>query len=117
MLQIAPSQIDAFAQAGVRGLAPRIDAWLQGAAPGWTALAPAVRETELARMLDLAQACGMYSERDYAVFAWVCAMLGPGWASQLSKPELRQVLQSPEWTPEAKLMRLDETFKLDRRSR
>lgn len=117
MLQIAQSQIDAFAQAGVQGLAPRIDAWLLDAAPAWAALDPAVREAELAKMLDLGQTYGMHSERDYAVFAWVCAILGPGWADQLSKPELRQVLQSPEWTPEAKLMRLDETFKLDRRTR
>lgn len=112
MIKISHTQLDALAQDGVQALAPRIGAWLNEVSSAWRSADPAQRQDALPRMLDLAKASGMQSERDYAVFAWICVSLGSNWLDRLSKPDVQSMLRSPEWEPESKLMRLDETFKL-----
>lgn len=117
MLQISQEMFDAFAEDALVALARRIDGWLPGVAPAWTALAPDRRRTELDAMVALAHDSGMETERDVSVFAWVCAVIGMDWRARLSEPEIASMLSSPEWTCEAKLLRLDETFGLSEAAR
>ncbi len=112
MLNISDATWAAFQHQSRHRLVPRIDAWLIDVVSAWKTAAPAVRQNELGRMVALATESRMEVERDYAVFAWVCVMLGPDWHQRLADPEIRDRLLSTEFTPEAKLMALDEMFGL-----
>lgn len=116
MLQISQRQLDALSLQQALSLAPGIDGWLTTTLPSWAQMKGAMRLDQLACMLTLARTFGMHSRRDYAVFCWACASQGANFADPLSKPDLHEALKSTEWSPEAKLLRISEAFKLERQN-
>lgn len=112
MLHISNDIVGAFSRDASIKLMQRIDVWLLGVTPAWRTIAPERRQRELGDVVMLARDSGMSSERDVSVFAWICAMLGPDWRARMSAAEVASMLASPEWDCEAKLMRLDEIFRL-----
>lgn len=112
MLQISQEMFEAFSEDALVVLARRIDAWLPEVAPAWAAIAPEQRRIELDAMVSRAIDSGMETERDVSVFAWICTALGADWRARLAEQDTASMLASPEWDCEAKLLRLDETFRL-----
>lgn len=110
MLIISPAQMHAFEETAVQRLLRRIDAWLASVAPPWAALPDRTREPELADIGRHADACGMASEHDVALFAFACITLGPRWRELIAAPAIWSILTDPQWKPPQKLLHLEEAL-------
>lgn len=112
MQQISEKTLNTFEAKNTDLLIERIDSWLGQELLRWTFAASQVRLLHLKQMCGSARAAGMRSERDYAVFAWMCVAIGKDWEKRMWQSELAPSLRNPEFSPEAKLMALDEKFQL-----
>jgi hypothetical protein len=112
MLVISQTVMEALEARARVPLATRIDDWLVKVRHEWAAAPEAIRRTALLRMLADGHAAGMVCERDAALFACVCVMLGSGWRERLSEPRVSAVLSDPGYQAAAKLLWLEDALQL-----
>ena len=107
MIEVSGGVIEALTRNTWRELLGRTDRWLARVQPAWSAMPEEARRDQLRLMMQRGEACGMESEADVALFAWLCVARGRDWAEWTHAVDVHGVFEDRSFTPQAKLMALE----------
>lgn len=109
MLRITPEVHATLGRSHRAGLVARLDGWLTQEVPGWTATPAGDRHAAVDRMAAQAEAAGMRSELDFALFVRLLVHLGAGTEAFFQTAQVREVMG---WQVTNQGARLHELYRL-----